>query len=471
MNKTLHTLKYLFFDYISAVLAWCIFFIYRKVRLEHIIIDSYQDILYDQNFIIEIIFLPILWLFLYSLVGSYRKIYRKSRMQELGQTIIATTIGTLCIFFVIIINDTIIINYDYYYYSIFGLWIIHFVLTYIPRVCITTNTLRRIRTNKIGFSTIIIGSNGKALDIYKELMRDSRSCSNKFVGFVNTIEYKSYPLSDYMPHLGNCHDLKRIIKEHKIEEVIVAVEQSETNIINLIIREIVKTNTYIKVLPEMSDILMGKVKTTLIWSPFIEIYQETISWQVVAKRFFDVLLSLTAIILLIPVYIFAAIGVKCSSPGPIIYRQIRIGKNGKPFYMYKFRSMYVDAEKEGTPLLSSKNDPRITKFGSFIRKVRIDEIPQFFSVLKGDMSLVGPRPERKYFIDKIVEIAPEYHLLHSIKPGITSWGQVKFGYAENVDEMVQRLKYDLLYLENLSLITDFKILIYTVLIVLQGRGK
>ena len=162
--------------------------------------------------------------------------------------------------------------------------------------------------------------------------------------------------------------------------------------------------------------------------------------------------------------------VKLSSPGPIFYKQERIGKHGKPFNMLKFRSMYVDSESAG-PQLSKDNDPRITPWGRFMRKTRLDEIPQFFTVLKGDMSIVGYRPERQFYIDQIVQRVPHYLMLLKIKPGITSWGEVKFGYASNVDEMVERLKYDILYIENMNLAIDIKILIYTVLIVVQGRGK
>jgi len=194
------------------------------------------------------------------------------------------------------------------------------------------------------------------------------------------------------------------------------------------------------------------------------------AWQQSLKRIMDVVISLVAMIVLIPLYLFTAIGVKLSSKGPVLYSQERIGKHGRSFKMHKFRSMYVDAESNG-PQLSSENDPRITPFGRFIRKVRLDEIPQFYTVLKGDMSLVGPRPERQYYIDQIVKRAPHYRLLLKVKPGITSWGQVKFGYASNVDEMVERLKYDILYIENMSIAMDIKILIYTMLIVLQGRGK
>ncbi len=184
----------------------------------------------------------------------------------------------------------------------------------------------------------------------------------------------------------------------------------------------------------------------------------------------DVLFSVLAIVFLSPLYIFTALGVYFTSKGPIFYSQVRIGLNGKPFKMLKFRTMYEDAEKGG-PQLSSTYDPRITHFGRFMRKVRLDEIPQFFTVIKGDMSLVGYRPERQYFIDQIVEKAPHYNLLLKIKPGITSWGQVKYGYAENVDEMIERLRYDILYLENMSIAVDLKIMFYTLFIVVMGRGK
>jgi lipopolysaccharide/colanic/teichoic acid biosynthesis glycosyltransferase len=183
----------------------------------------------------------------------------------------------------------------------------------------------------------------------------------------------------------------------------------------------------------------------------------------------DIVISILALILLIPLSLFLIIGVKLSSPGPVLYRQDRIGRFGREFKIYKFRSMYHNAEENG-PELSSKHDPRVTRFGQMMRKHRFDEIPNFINVLRGDMALVGPRPEREYFIKKITKIAPHYIHLHKVKPGITSWGQVKYGYAENVEEMIKRLRFDILYIENRSLFVDAKILFYTVITILKGRG-
>ncbi len=254
--------------------------------------------------------------------------------------------------------------------------------------------------------------------------------------------------------------------------MIIAIDPSEHESIRSIITILNGSNIIIKIIPDMHDILLGTVKMTAIFqAPLIQIFPDIMpNWQLVVKRLIDIVFSLVALVILSPVFVFTALGVYFTSKGPIFYSHERIGLNGKPFKMVKFRSMYQNSESD-VPMLSSESDPRITPFGRFMRKVRLDEIPQFFTVLKGEMSLVGYRPERQFFIDQIVKEAPHYKLLLKIKPGITSWGQVKFGYAENVEEMIERLKYDILYLENMSIAMDLKILFYTFLIVLLGRGK
>jgi exopolysaccharide biosynthesis polyprenyl glycosylphosphotransferase len=471
MNIKLQVAKYVLLDWIAAFFAWALFYIFRKQSENPNFHEEFENIFSDPNFWIGIIFIPLGWLLLYAIVGTYRKIFRKARLKELGQTLVLTLIGVTVIFFVAILDD-VIVTYKSYYQSFITLYVLHFTITYAGRLALTSATVRKIHRKEIGFNTVIVGSNGNALRIYNDIEKQERSSGNIFVGFLSVFDRDDYKIGQYLPHLGSYKDIKRIVAENQVEEVIIAIERTETGTIDEIIARLEETSVVIKIIPIMQDILFGSVKLSGIWhAPLIQISPDLLpAWQQSVKRIIDVGASIIAMILLIPLYIFTAIGVKMSSKGPVLYSQERVGIKGKPFKMHKFRSMYSDAESTG-PQLSSENDPRITPFGRFIRKVRLDEIPQFYTVLKGDMSLVGPRPERQYYIDQIVKRAPHYRLLLKVKPGITSWGQVKYGYASDVDEMIERLQYDILYIENMSIAMDIKILIYTVLIVLQGRGK
>jgi exopolysaccharide biosynthesis polyprenyl glycosylphosphotransferase len=471
MNKKLQTVKYIVTDFVSAATAWFLFYLFRKIYIESANYGYEVSVEYDSIFFITLFGLPLFWLMVYSLSGYYRSIYRKSRLQELAQTFLSTLLGVIIIFFVLILDD-VVFSYKDYYYSMGTLLGLHFIITYLPRLFITANTQNKIKSGRIGFNTLLIGSNGKALDLYFKLTSEDEKYGYKFVGFVNIHNKKDPVLSKHLTHLGNFEDLEKIIKENSIEEVVIAIESSEHKEIEKILNKLQHVNVISKVIPSLVDILTGKVRMSgFLGAPLIIISHELMpAWQENFKRIFDIVFSTLAIILLSPLFLFAFIGVKLSSRGPVIYKQERIGINEKPFMIFKFRSMYNDAEKNG-PSLSSSNDSRVTPFGRLMRKSRLDEIPQFINVLKGDMSLVGPRPERQYYINLITETAPHYLNLLKVKPGITSWGQVKYGYAENVSEMIERLNYDIFYVENMSLYLDFKILIHTVLVILKRSGK
>lgn len=460
---------YLLFDALSALMAYVVLYTFRKEFIEPDVF-AVKSLRFDDRFFYGLIFTTLYWIFLYTVVGSYKDIWRRSRLKEIAQTLSSNVLGSIVIFFMFILDDWVESYKDYY--ESFGVYLgALFIPTVTFRFILSTRTNRKIQARKIWFNTLLVGSNEKAVKLYQEVQKQRNTTGHHFVGFVSVQEKIEFLVEKDLPLLGNYKELSRIIEEYQIEEVLIAIESREHERLEAIINLLEDHDVKVKSIPDTYDIIVGKVRMESYGIPLIEVKREIMPiWHRIAKRGFDIVASLILLLLASPIMLFTAIMVRQGSRGPIFYKQQRIGLHGHPFHIIKFRSMYQDAEKHG-PQLSSDEDDRITPWGRVMRKYRLDELPQFYNVLIGEMSIVGPRPERQYYIDKIKEKAPHYKYLHKVKPGITSWGMVKFGYASTVDQMIERLRFDLIYIENVSFFNDLKILFYTILIVLQGRGK
>ncbi len=465
MKKSKQAGKYILSDFISASVAWLLFNI---LRYEVFAIDEGADSLLDYlqypGVLGGQVVIPLFWLVLYYFSGYYNKPFGKSRLTELFSTFITVLIGTVFVFFALLLDD-IPRSIDIYYKLFFGMFGLQFFITYIPRLLITQSGMRKIKNREWAMKVLIIGAGGKAVRIAHDLYR----LGYDICGFVSEDE-RTPVKADRNQVLGTVEDIPVLMEKENVDEIVLAVEPKNNKALLGILYSLYRYKRPIKVLADRFNMLSKIQLRTIRGIPLVDVTDNNFSpAEQNIKLFLDKVCSVVALLLLSPLFAYIAWRVKKDSPGPVFFRQERIGYLGQPFWMYKFRTMYVNAEENG-PSLSSEDDLRVTPFGRIMRKYRLDELPQFWNVLKGDMSLVGPRPERKYFIDEIVKTAPYYYLLHNVRPGITSLGMVKYGYAASVDKMVERMEYDILYYENMSLTLDLTILIYTVKTVITGKG-
>jgi exopolysaccharide biosynthesis polyprenyl glycosylphosphotransferase len=470
MNDQKRILRYLIGDCLSSALAWLAFNVFRFYTFRHTIrFSGLDEFLTTEKALWMSVLIPVFWGVMYYFSGYYALPRRKTVLGDILNTTCCTVVGVLLLFFLIVINDYP--EYPSLYYRIIvGFVGLHLGITLLVRLAQTIPLLLRQAKGKDNVPVLIIGTGERARQIRSAFNAFHSNFYYRLEGFVRVGPWKEgVPESEVVSSLEALGDW---LKTGRVEELIVALDEGHPEKTRAILEALYPLRLPVKAYVSRQDMLAGKVSLfSLFGIPLVPLTPLPMPvWQTNVKRFLDRLIALIFLLLCSPVYAYLAMRVRLDSPGPVFYSQKRVGKSGRLFRMYKFRTMYAESEPDG-PMLSAVGDPRVTPYGRFMRKYRLDELPQFWNVLKGDMALVGPRPERAHFVRQIVARAPQYYLVQQVLPGITSWGMVKYGYANSVDKMIRRLEYDLIYLENQSLLLDLKILLSTVKPLLWGKGQ
>jgi len=463
-------LAYILADFAGSSVAWGLFYLFRKYFIETQLYGEYFRMEVGNKFWLGITLIPLFFLFVFAMAGFYSDPLRRSRLLEFGKSVVITVAALVVLFFVLILDDAVG-HYSTYYRSFTALLVLQFLLTYIPRLVITSVVSGRIHRREAGFRTLIVGNGPRATRLINEIKSEKMPAGNLLTGYLSVMKNGQEPLTGDVRWLGTVTEIVSVISEREIDEVILALEEKDNALVESLVDTVCYLDVVVRAVPAMKGIISGHVEAGPIFAtPLLRVsYREMPRWQYMVKQSLDYSLSALALLLLSPLMGVLALLIRLSGKGPVIFRQERIGRHGRPFMIYKFRSMDEGAEAGG-PRLAVKGDARITPLGRFMRKHRFDEIPNFINVLRGEMSLVGPRPERLHYIQQIKERAPSFNRVLAVKPGITCWGQVKLGYASDLDSMLERLDYDLLYLENVSLFLDLKIIFYTLGTIIKGKG-
>lgn len=458
-------------DWVATSAAFILFNFFRCLVLygDDLSLLWFEEFLLTPKLIWEQVIVPLCALCIYWLSGYYADPYFKSRLQELITTAASTLLVTAGVYLALLTNDQLLsrtINWG----LILILFFSFFIPVYAGRLAVTSYTRRRLAKKDWSFPTLIIGNNDRAHEVARDLQSSRHSLGYHVIGLV-AIPGEP-PVKPQGLKVYTLDEVPSICRRHQGTQLILSPASADDRVILNLLYRLYPLDLPIRIKPDTLSYMTSSIRLQDIYAePFIDLTIPSVSNSSrIVKRVCDVVMSSLALLVLAPVMAAIAICVKQDSRGPVFYSQKRVGRAHREFSIYKFRSMRTDAEASG-PRLSKDDDPRVTCVGRVLRKYRLDEIPQFWNVLRGDMSLVGPRPEREHYIRQIVERAPYYTLVHQVRPGITSWGMVKYGYASSVDEMVKRTRFDLIYLNNMSAAVDIKILIYTIKTILQGRGK
>lgn len=466
MPKAIEKIFLITSDFVAIHLTYLCWIVLRQY------LNCYTESGFFNNCLLAFI-LFLYWFFLFFFFGLYKSWYAQSRFDEFVTVLKTVTIGVFILFIVTFdvrvdlqstpsISRIIIISY----------WFMLVFFTGLGRILLRTIQRKLLELGLGRRKTLIIGWNNKAHEIFDKI-KEYPALGYDVIGFISLSPENINERYKNVSVLGYYKDIARIVEQNEVEEIIIAVKKSTPKEVIKIISRCDSLMVNLKIVPDLYDIVMGYGRTNQIYGfPLIEILPQMMPpWEQRIKRIIDVTVAFIVLIGFLPIWILVAIIIKLESPGPVLFRQKRVGKDGKNFTVYKFRSMVQDAERETGPVWAGKKDPRITFFGKIIRKLRIDEIPQFFNVLMNEMSLIGPRPERPFFVDKLKRKIPLYTRRLRMKPGITGWAQIKGGYDTSIENVKKKLEYDLFYIENVSLRMDLKILLNTIYVMLRGKGQ